>query len=60
MKPLRELELNCLSTEEVSHPVLVVDQESLEWLERFQGCFVLVWVAGLGLLVVCSKAQDTT
>lgn len=44
MKPLRELVLNCISTEEVVHPVLLVDKVPFEWFERFQGCFVLVWM----------------
>lgn len=42
MKSLRELVLNCISTEEVVHSLLLVDEVSFEWFERFQGCFVLV------------------
>lgn len=40
MKPLRDLVLNCVSAEEVFHPVPLVEQVSLEWLERFQDCYV--------------------
>lgn len=60
MKPLRELVLNCISAEEVSHPVPLVEQVSLEWFERFQDCVMLVLGAGLGLLDCSGKAQDTT
>lgn len=41
MKPLRELVLNCISTEEVVHPVLLVDRCLLNGLKGFRA--VLYW-----------------
>lgn len=52
MKPLRELVLtDCISAEEVTHPVLLVDRCLLNGLKGSRA-------AGLGLVESSSKAQD--